>query len=129
MFIISHQWIWTLLSVWGRHLVFKHPHVCTLLNGQIYTFRASLSVRVLVRQEEKYLGNYVQPHLKGITCSHVIGLETGSVKNVLCSHIIEYYRFSIKLQRSDCSSRGPEFNSQKLHGGSQPFVMGSNALI
>jgi hypothetical protein len=27
-----------------------------------------------------------------------------------------------------CSSRGPEFNSQQPHGGSQPSVMGSDAL-
>jgi hypothetical protein len=27
----------------------------------------------------------------------------------------------------DCSSRGPEFNSQQPHGGSQPSVMGSDA--
>jgi hypothetical protein len=30
---------------------------------------------------------------------------------------------------TDCSSRGPEFNSQQLHGGSQPFIMGSDALF
>jgi hypothetical protein len=28
-----------------------------------------------------------------------------------------------------CSSRGPEFNSQQPHGGSQPSVMGSGALF
>jgi hypothetical protein len=28
-----------------------------------------------------------------------------------------------------CFSRGPEFNSQQPHGGSQPSVMGSNALF
>jgi hypothetical protein len=27
-------------------------------------------------------------------------------------------------QRTDCSSTGPEFNSQQPHGGSQPSVMG-----
>ncbi|EDL75511.1 rCG23745, partial [Rattus norvegicus] len=30
---------------------------------------------------------------------------------------------------ADCSSRGPEFNSQQPHGSSQPSVMGSNALF
>jgi hypothetical protein len=30
---------------------------------------------------------------------------------------------------TDCSSRGPEFNSQQPDGGSQPFVMGSDALF
>jgi hypothetical protein len=29
----------------------------------------------------------------------------------------------------DCSSRGPEFNSQQPHDGFQPFVMGSDALF
>jgi hypothetical protein len=28
---------------------------------------------------------------------------------------------------TDCSSRGPEFNSQKPHGGSQPSATGSYA--
>jgi hypothetical protein len=32
--------------------------------------------------------------------------------------------------KSTCrSSRGPEFNSQQPHGGSQPSVMGSNGLF
>jgi hypothetical protein len=29
----------------------------------------------------------------------------------------------------NCFFRGPEFNSQPPHGGSQPSVMGSNALF
>ena len=29
------------------------------------------------------------------------------------------------VKSTDCSSRGPEFNSQQLHGGSQPSVMRS----
>jgi len=33
------------------------------------------------------------------------------------------------VKSTDCSSRGPEFNSQQPHGGSQPFVMGSDALF
>jgi hypothetical protein len=30
---------------------------------------------------------------------------------------------------TDCSSEGPEFKSQQPHGGSQPSVMGSDALL
>jgi hypothetical protein len=30
---------------------------------------------------------------------------------------------------SDCSSRGPEFNSQQPNSGSQQSVMGANALF
>jgi hypothetical protein len=33
------------------------------------------------------------------------------------------------VKSTDCSSRGPEFNSQKPHGGSQPTIVGSDALI
>jgi hypothetical protein len=32
-----------------------------------------------------------------------------------------------RVKSSDCSSEGPEFNSQKSHGGSQPPVMRSGA--
>jgi hypothetical protein len=32
------------------------------------------------------------------------------------------------VKSTDCSSGGPEFNSQKLHGGSLSSVMGSDAL-
>jgi hypothetical protein len=33
------------------------------------------------------------------------------------------------LRALDCSPRGPEFNSQQPHGGSQPSVMGFDALF
>jgi hypothetical protein len=33
------------------------------------------------------------------------------------------------VKSTDCSSRGPEFKSQKPHGGSQPSVMRSDALF
>jgi hypothetical protein len=33
------------------------------------------------------------------------------------------------VKSKDCSSRGPEFSSQQPHGGSQPSVMGSDALF
>jgi hypothetical protein len=33
------------------------------------------------------------------------------------------------VKSTDYSSRGPEFNSQQPHGGSQPSAMGSNALF
>jgi len=34
-----------------------------------------------------------------------------------------------QLRALDCSSTGPEFNSQQPHGGSQPSVMRSGALF
>jgi hypothetical protein len=33
------------------------------------------------------------------------------------------------LRTLDCFSRGPEFNSQQPHGGSQPSIMGSDAFF
>jgi hypothetical protein len=33
------------------------------------------------------------------------------------------------VKSTDCSSRGPEFNSQQPHGGSQPSVMRSDTLF
>jgi hypothetical protein len=33
------------------------------------------------------------------------------------------------VKSTDCSSRGPEFNSQEPHGGSQLSVIGSDALF
>ena len=33
------------------------------------------------------------------------------------------------IKITDCSSKGPEFNSQHLHGSSQPSVMGSDDLF
>jgi hypothetical protein len=33
------------------------------------------------------------------------------------------------IKSTDCSSEGPEFKSQQPHGGSQPSVMRSDALL
>ena len=34
-----------------------------------------------------------------------------------------------QVRDTDCSSEGPEFKSQQPHGGSQPSVMSSDALL
>jgi hypothetical protein len=39
------------------------------------------------------------------------------------------WRDGSAAKSTDCSFISPEFNSQKSHGGSQPSVMGSNALF
>ena len=36
------------------------------------------------------------------------------------------WRDGSEVKSIGCSSTGPEFNSQQLHGGSQPSVMGSD---
>jgi hypothetical protein len=48
------------------------------------------------------------------------------MKQKLC---ILGWRDGSAVRSTDCSSRGPEFNSQQLHGGSQTSVMGSDALF
>jgi hypothetical protein len=35
----------------------------------------------------------------------------------------------LAVKSTDCSSRGPVFNSQQPHGSSQPSVMGFDALF
>jgi hypothetical protein len=39
------------------------------------------------------------------------------------------WRDGSAVKSTDCSSRGPEFNSQQPRGGSQPSVMESDALF
>jgi hypothetical protein len=39
------------------------------------------------------------------------------------------WRDGLVVKSTDCSSRGPEFNSQHPHGGSPPSVVGSDALF
>jgi hypothetical protein len=39
------------------------------------------------------------------------------------------WRDGSAVKSTGCSSRSPEFNSQQPHGGSQPSVMGSDALF
>jgi hypothetical protein len=39
------------------------------------------------------------------------------------------WRYGSVVKSIDCSSRGPEFNSQKPHGGSQPSIMEFDALF
>jgi hypothetical protein len=39
------------------------------------------------------------------------------------------WRAGLAVKSTGCSSRGPEFNSQHPHGGSQPSVMGSDACV
>ena len=41
----------------------------------------------------------------------------------------EGWRDGTAVKSTDCSYKDPEFNSQQLHGGSQPSVVESNALF
>ena len=37
------------------------------------------------------------------------------------------WKDGLEVKSTDCSSRGPEFDSQQPHGGSQLSIMGSSA--
>jgi hypothetical protein len=50
--------------------------------------------------------------------------DTTPVKSILRG-----WRDGSEVRRTDCSSRGPEFNSQQPRGGSQPSVVSSSALL
>jgi hypothetical protein len=39
------------------------------------------------------------------------------------------WRDGSEVKRTGCSSKDPEFNSQKPHGSSQPSVTGSDAVF
>jgi hypothetical protein len=39
------------------------------------------------------------------------------------------WREGSAIKSTGCSSRGPEFNSQQLHGGSQPYITVSDVLF
>ena len=42
---------------------------------------------------------------------------------------IRGWRDGSEVKSTGCTSKGPEFNSQELHGGSQPSVMKYTALF
>ena len=50
------------------------------------------------------------------------------VSQVLHSKITSW-RDGSAVMSTGCSSRGPEFDSQKRHGGSQPFTVRSDTLF
>jgi hypothetical protein len=43
--------------------------------------------------------------------------------------LLRGWRDGSAVKSTNCSSRGPEFNSQQPYGGSQPSVFGSEALF
>ena len=51
------------------------------------------------------------------------------VLKILSLDMVVSWRDGSGVKSTDCSSRDPEFNSQQPHGGSQPSVMGSDAIF
>jgi hypothetical protein len=54
------------------------------------------------------------------TCFKAYGLKIGTQRG---------WRDGSTVKGTDCSFKGPEFNSQQPHDGSQPSVMRSDALF
>jgi hypothetical protein len=56
-------------------------------------------------------------------------IKTACYSKDVIKRIKQGWRDGSAVKSTDCSSRGPEFNSQQPHGGSQPSVTGSDALF
>jgi hypothetical protein len=91
---------------------------------------------VLLKYEwyfEKNVYSLVNWNLNTCVCYH----HNRDNKTPLSPHVslflfvplYECWRDGSVVKSTDCSSEGPEFKSQQPHGGSQPSVMGSNALF
>jgi len=50
-------------------------------------------------------------------------------RSLCCKKLVTGTGDGSVVKSTDCSSRGPESNSQQPHGGSQPSVMRSDALF
>jgi hypothetical protein len=62
--------------------------------------------------------------------SRVLQILLGAAENLLVEEVDVGWRDGSAAGKSaNCSSRGPEFSSQQPHGGSQPSLMGSDALF
>jgi hypothetical protein len=73
--------------------------------------------------------NFLQPtYNKGLTSS-LAHHQAEVVEEKSYQDMGEGWRDGSVVKSPDCSSRGPEFNSQQPHGGSQPSTMGSDALF
>jgi hypothetical protein len=53
--------------------------------------------------------------------------DEGRCRIAQCQEHVLGWRDGSEVKITDCSSRGPEFNSQQPHGGSQPSVMECDA--
>ena len=89
--------------------------VCVCMNN----FKESVLSFHCGFQESK---SVIKPHSKGYLVGPLSVVITINVT-------LRGWRDSSVVKSIDCSSRGPEFNSQQLHGGSQPSVMESDALF
>jgi hypothetical protein len=73
----------------------------------------------------------LEPLFFSLICPFQRFLTTSS--NILFPYLKEGkpwgWRDGSVVKSTDCSSNGPEFNSLQPHGGSQPSVMGSDALF
>jgi hypothetical protein len=54
---------------------------------------------------------------------------TGILGDPSIKNLNEGWRDGSEVKSTACSSRDPEFNPHKLHGGSQPSVTGSDTLF
>jgi hypothetical protein len=76
----------------------------------------------------KAYSTLVQKYTGGRRPVPICRLQNDSVSSFLKSSLWGWRDGSV-VKSTDCYSRGPEFNSQKPHDGSQPSEMESDALL
>ena len=64
----------------------------------------------------------------GLSVTFLIAMTKYSIKQIE-KEGLGGWRDGSAVKSTNCSPRGPEFNSQQPHGGSQSSVMGSDALF
>ena len=95
----------------------------------LYVFKASLVYRANSRKaktasQRNRLNTLPSPPQKSIFHNGISGLT-----HIVKEKLLGGWRDGSEVKSTDCSSRGPEFNSQQPHGGLQPSVMRSGALF
>ena len=95
------------------HWVLRPSAVCFSCSIQC-SFKTAWQRCNILPGRGKYWSNNLGLHVENLS----------SFKNLFLG-----WRHGSVVKSTGCSSGGPEFNSQQLHSGSQPSLMGSNALF
>ena len=100
-----------------------------MLNNREWHYLRRIRRCVLFRVKEVSLGvSFAMP-----PCHDDTGLNLWNCKQVYNKLFYKScpggWRDGSDVKSTNCFSRGPEFNSQQPHGGSQPSVMGYNTLL
>ena len=86
-------------------------------------------ITISIESDWKTLNNQWPDHRDSFCNEYGIWMRIkDSTKGYYRKYVEGGWRDGSVVRSTDCSSRGPEFNSQQPHGSSQPSVMGSDGL-